>query len=129
MADSIYPIRFDKDTGRAYVEAEGDIDAIKIRNTYIAIRINQGWQKGDHSILWRLEASSFPASFKFGDIIHTTQLARAVSIPCKSAIVLNEMSKMLIKAANFYRIVASDKADRRIEVFFNPHDALAWLDG
>lgn len=128
MADDIYFTKIDGDNGRAFVDIEGNLNTIKIRNTFIAIRINKNWQRGDHSILWRLEKSSFPESFEFGDIINTTQLSRVVSLPCKSAIILNENSKMITMVANFYKSIASDNVDRKIEIFFNYKDAIAWLD-
>ena len=128
MADDIYPITVEELTGRANVRVHGDIDAVKIRNTFIAIRIDKRWQRGDHSMLWRLEGSSLPSSFAFGDILRTTPLTRAVSLSCKSAIVLSNSDKILCRAAKFYKIVAADKTDSQIEIFFNAHDALAWLD-
>jgi hypothetical protein len=129
MADETYLTKIDGDNGRAFVDIEGDLDTIKIRNTFIAIRFNELWQRGDHSILWRLEKSSFPDSFEFGDIINTTQLFKVVSLPCKSAIIMKKNSNMIEMVANFYKIIASDNVDRKIEIFFNYKDAITWLNG
>jgi hypothetical protein len=128
MADDTYLTKIDGDKCRAFVDIEGDLDTIKIRNTFIAIRINKSWQRGDHSIIWRLEKASFPESFEFGDIIKTTQLPRVVSLPCKSAIILKKNSNMMEMVASFYKSIASDNVDRIIEIFFNYKDAMAWLD-
>jgi len=129
MADDTYLTNIDGDNSRAFVDIEGDLDTIKIRNTFIAIRINKNWQRGDHSILWRLEKSSFPESFEFGNIITTTQLLRVVSLPCKSAIILDKNSNMIKMVAEFYKSIASDNVDRKIEIFFNNKDAITWLNG
>ena len=129
MADETYLIKIDRDNGRAFVDVEGDLNAIKIRNTFIAIRINKNWQCGDHSILWRLKKASFPDSFEFGDIITTTQLTRVVSPPCKSAIILNNNSNMIAMVASFYKSIAADDVDRQIEILFNYKDAMTWLNG
>jgi hypothetical protein len=75
-----------------------------------------------------LEKSSFPESFEFGDIIKTTQLTRIVSPPCKSSIILNKNSDMIEMVASFYKSIASDNVDRKIEIFFNYKDAVAWLN-
>jgi hypothetical protein len=128
MADDTYLTKIDEDNGRAFVDIKGDLDTIKVRNTFIAIRFNEHWERGDHSILWRLEKASFPESFEFGDIITTTQLARVVSPPCKSSIILNKNSNMIEMVASFYKSIVSDNVDRKIEIFFNYKDAIAWLN-
>jgi hypothetical protein len=128
MVNSRYLTEIDEKIGRAYVQIREDIDAVKIRNTFIAIRINKVWQRGDRSILWQLEKASFPESFEFRDIIHTSQLTRAVSLPCKSAIILNKNDIMLERVANFYKSIALITANGQIEIYFNYQEALEWLD-
>ena len=128
MVDSRYLIEVDEKNGRAHVQIREDIDAVKIRNTFIAIRINKVWQRGDHSILWQLEDASFPESFEFRDVIRTSQLTRAVSFPCKSAIILNKNDRMLEMVANFYKSIASITANGQIEIYFDYQAAIEWLD-
>lgn len=118
MTNDTYRINIDELSGRAYVEAEGIISASNVRNTFIVIAMNETWQKGDRSILWRTKRATFSESFQFGDILQSAHTSRTVAKSGKSAIVVNKTSDMLKKVANYYKSLASLSTPRKIRNIF-----------
>ena len=128
MAEDVYPIEFDNSIGRAYVKINGEFNAAKIGNTFLAIATNKSWLDGDRSVLWRDENAYLPESFGFSDIFKTTQITQNYTKPGKSAFVVEKNSKMIERVANFYKSIASTTTDRKIEIFLSEKEAMAWLD-
>ena len=128
MPDNTYAIQFDESSGCAYVDMQGELDAQKIRNTFATIALNKKWADGERTALWRATQVLFPASFEFAHIFQTTQLSKALTTPGKSAIVVEESSDMVKKVAHFYQGIATTSTARKIEVFFDEDEAVAWLN-
>lgn len=128
MSEDIYPIQFDASRGRACVDMAGKLDAQKIRNTFAVIALNKAWVDGERTVLWRADQATFSPSFEFADIFQTTQLSKALTIPGKSAIVVAESSDMVKKVARFYQGIAMTSTPRKIEVFYDEDEAIAWLN-
>lgn len=123
-----YPIHFDEFSGRAFVGVQGELCAEKIRNTFAIIALNKRWADGERTVLWRANQTSFPLSFEFADIFETTQLSKALTKPGKSAIVVEKSAAMVKKVAHFYQGIALTSTPRKIEIFFDEDEAIAWLD-
>ena len=128
MAEDVYPIEFDHSIGRAHVKINGEFNAAKISNTFLAIAMNKSWLDGERSVLWRDENAYLPESFEFSNIFKATQITQAFTKPGKSAFVVEKNSKMIERVANFYKSIASTTTDRKIEIFFSEKEAMAWLD-
>ena len=128
MSEATYSIQFNASAGRADVELHGELDAQKIRNTFAAIALNEAWAEGARSLLWLAEAAIFPQAFEFADIFQTTQLSKALTRPGKSAIVVEKSAPMVAKVARFYQSIALTSTPRKIEIFFDRGEAMAWLD-
>ena len=128
MSEGEYDIQFDESSGRAYVNVLGELDAQKIRNTFAIIVLNKKWSDGDKTVLWRLKQASFSQSFEFANIFQTTKLSIAIIKPGKSAIVVDKSSDMVKKVARFYQGIALTSTPRKIEIFFDEDEAIAWLD-
>lgn len=127
MPEDTYPIRFDASGGCACVDMPGKLDAQKIRNTFAVIALNKKWADGQRTVLWLADQATFSPSFEFADIFQTTQLSKALTIPGKSAIVVAESSDMVKKVARFYQGIAMTTTPRKIEVFYDKDEAIAWL--
>ena len=123
-----YPIHFDESCERAFVDVQGEICAEKIRNTFAVIALNKKWADGERTVLWQANQTSFPPSFEFASIFQTTQLSKALSKPGKSAIVVENSADMVKKVAHFYQGIALTSTPRKIEIFFDEDEAIAWLD-
>ena len=78
--------------------------------------------------MWRLNQASFPQSFEFANIFQTTKLSIAIIKPGKTAVVVDKSSDMVKKVARFYQSIALAATPRRIEIFFDEDEAIAWLD-
>jgi hypothetical protein len=128
MSEGGYDIQFDESSGRAYVNVRGELDAQKIRNAFAIIVLNKKWSDGDKTVLWRLKQASFSQSFEFANIFQTTKLSIAIIKPGKSAIVVDKSSDMVKKVARFYQGIALTSTPRKIEIFFDEDEAIAWLD-
>lgn len=128
MSDDAYCIDFDVHSGRAYVEAEGNISSSKIKSTFFAITMNDAWQKSDRSIIWNLKNATFPESFEFGKIFQTAQVTKNIANPGKSAVLVNNTSEMIRMVADYYRVLAKQSTPREIEIFFSNEEAMDWLD-
>ena len=128
MPENTYAIQFDESSGRAYVDVQGKLDAKKIRNSFAVIALNKKWVDGERTVLWKAQQASFPLSFEFADIFQTTQLSKALTKPGKSAIVVENSADMVKKAAHFYQSIAVMSTPRKIEIFFDEGEAIAWLD-
>ena len=128
MSEGEYDIQFDESSGRAYVNVLGELDAQKIRNTFAIVVLNKKWSDGDKTVLWRLKQASFSQSFEFANIFQTTKLSIAIIKPGKSAIVVDKSSDMVKKVARFYQGIALTSTPRKIEIFFDEDEAIAWLD-
>ena len=127
MSEDTYALRFDESSGCARVDIQGELDAQKIRNTFAAIALNKKWAEGERTVLWRATQALFPPSFEFADIFQTTQLSKALTKPGKSAIIVRKNSDMVKKVAHFYQGIALTSTARKIEIFFDEDEALAWL--
>ena len=123
-----YPIHFDESSGRAFVDVQGELCAEKIRNTFAIIALNKKWADGERTVLWRANQASLPPSFEFAGIFQTTQLSKALTKPGKSAIVVEKSADMVKKVAHFYQGIALTSTPRKIEIFFDEDEAIAWLD-
>jgi hypothetical protein len=128
MSEGEYDIQFDESSGRAYVNVRGELDAQKIRNAFAIVVLNKKWSDGDKTVLWRLKQASFSQSFEFANIFQTTKLSIAIIKPGKSAIVVDKSSDMVKKVARFYQGIALTSTPRKIEIFFDEDEAIAWLD-
>ena len=128
MPENTYAIQFDESSGRAYVAVQGELDAKRIRNTFAVIALNKKWADGERTVLWRAKQATFPLSFEFADIFQTTQLSKALTKPGKSAIVVEKSAGMVKKVAHFYQGIALTSTPRKIEIFFDEDEAMAWLD-
>lgn len=128
MSEGGYDIQFDESSGRAYVNVRGELDAQKIRNAFAIVVLNKKWSDGDKTVLWRLKQASFSQSFEFANIFQTTKLSIAIIKPGKSAIVVDKSSDMVKKVARFYQGIALTSTPRKIEIFFDEDEAIAWLD-
>jgi hypothetical protein len=128
MPEDIYPVEFDHSIGRAYVKLSGEINAVKIGNTFSAIAMNKSWLNGNRSILWQAENTYLSDLFEFSDILKTTQISRAFAKPGKSAFVAETSSAMIERVANFYKSIATTTTDRKIEIFLSEKEAMEWLD-
>ena len=128
MPEDTYAIQFDPPGGRARVDMQGELNAQKIRNTFAVIALNKQWADGERTVLWRATQTSFPPSFEFADVFQTTQLSKALTRPGKSAIVVGKSSDMVKKVARFYQSIALTSTPRKVEVFFDEGEAIAWLD-
>lgn len=128
MANDIYPIEFSLCSGRAYVKINGEINATKISNTFIALTMNKIWINGDRSVLWDARNARFPELFEFSDILKETQITKYFARPGKSAVVVETSSEMQIRLAHFYKGIAAMSTGRQIELFYSQKEAEAWLD-
>ena len=128
MTEDCYPVRFDENSGRAYVEATGDVYASNIQKTFLAIILNKVWLDGDRSILWDFKNAFFDEAFEFADIFKTAQVSKSFTKPGKSAIIVEKNEMMMNRVANFYRSLAENLTSRKIEIFYDRDGALAWLD-
>jgi hypothetical protein len=128
MIEDTYAIQFSECSGHVCVDMQGKLNAQKIRNTFAIIAMNKKWSDGERTVLWRANRTSFPPSFEFADTFQTTQLSKALTKPGKSAIVVEKSSDMIKKAARFYQSIALTSTPRKIEVFFDESEAIAWLD-
>jgi hypothetical protein len=126
--EGVYAIQFDDSSGRAYVNVQGEFDAHKIRNTFAVIVLNKKWSDGDRTVLWRLNQASLPQSFEFANIFQTAKLSIAIIKPGKSAIVVDKSSDMIRRVARFYQGIALSSTPRKIEIFYDEDEAVAWLD-
>jgi len=128
MVEEAYPTKIDRHSGRAYIEISGEINATKIRNTFISLTMNESWLKGDRSILWQIKNAYFPEPFEFSDIFKTTQNAAVFAGLGKSAVVVEKGSEMQKRVAEFYKSIAATTTDRKIELFDSREKAMVWLD-
>jgi hypothetical protein len=128
VSEGEYDIQIDELSGRAYVNVRGELDAQKIRNAFAIVVLNKKWSDGDKTVLWRLKQASFSQSFEFANIFQTTKLSIAIIKPGKSAIVVDKSSDMVKKVARFYQGIALTSTPRKIEIFFDEDEAIAWLD-
>lgn len=128
MPEDFYTITFDKNTGRAFVNVIGAIDAVRIKNTFLEIISSAEWHQGDRTILWQCEQASFPGAFRFQDVFDTTRTTKLVAGKGKSAILLPEDDRTVKMVAEFYRSISIAKTQRMIEIFHVKEEAIAWLD-
>jgi hypothetical protein len=128
MMEETYPTKINQHSGRAHIEISGEINATKIRNTFLALTMNESWLKGDRSILWQIKDAYFPEPFEFSDIFKTTQNTAVFAGPGKSAVVVEKSSEMQKRVADFYKSIAATTTDRKIELFDSKEKAMVWLD-
>jgi len=128
VAEKVYPVEFDDNKGRAYINLTGDISSIKIRNTFFAVSLNTNWSKGERSILWYFKGACFLNSFEFAEIFKNADMVRDFASPGKSAAVIERDCQMQKDVANFYSNIAKIFTERKIRHFNTSDEAETWLD-